>query len=155
MNQLATLCFDANAILDNLAYNLDFYYYNKIAHVVHLSMAHVMPEWADQITDKMLLLGLRPTRGLIGEYQDDIPDLKTVFTKILETMMNLRRYCSELISTADLSDDDEVRIFGEDFIQQITPYIKQAEEWLNAIGVMSAHELNIHIREYTNFISVS
>lgn len=154
MNDLATLCFDANAILDNLAYNLDFYYYNKIARVVHLSIAHIMPEWADLITDQMLLLGVRPTRGEIGSYQEDISDLPQIFTKILETMLNLRKKCSELIETADLYEDNEVRIFGEEFLVKITPFIKQSKEWLNAMGMMSPHELNTHIIEYTNFIKI-
>jgi hypothetical protein len=153
MNQLATLCFDANAIFDNLAYNLDYYYYKKIAKIVHLNIAHVMPEWADMITDQMLLLGARPTRGTIGEYQDDISDLTVIFNKILDTMMNLRKVCCGLIETADMQNDDEVRIFGEEFLQLITPYIKQAEEWLHIAGVLGANELNIHITEYTNFIS--
>ena len=153
MNNLATLCFDANAIFDNLAYNLDYHYYNRIGKIVHLNIAHVMPEWADLITDQMLLLGGRPTRGAIGEYQEDIKDLKDIFYKILETMFNIRRNCSELIETADLNEDDEVRIFGEDFLKLINPFIKQSEEWLNAIETMSANDLNIHIDEYTNFIT--
>ncbi len=155
MNKLATLCFDANAIFDNLAYNLDFYFYNRIGKIVHKNIAHIMPEWADLITDQMLLLGARPTRGEIGSYDEDIKDLNVIFNKILETMAILRKNCSELIETADLNEDDEVRIFGEDFIKLITPFIKQAEEWLNAMGEMSANELNIHINEYTNFISIS
>jgi hypothetical protein len=68
--------------------------------------------------------------------------------------MNLRKKCCELISTADLNDDDEVRIFGEEFLTLITPFIKQIEEWSNAIGEIGANNLNIHIKDYTNFISV-
>lgn len=154
LNNLAALCFDANAVFDNLAYNLDYYFYTKIAKVVHLSVAHVMPEWADFITDKMLELGLRPTRGNIGAYEDDIKDVRSIFERIYNTFMNLRKSCCELISTADLNDDDEVRIFGEEFLILITPFIKQAEEWLNSIGEIGVNELNIHIKEYTNFINI-
>lgn len=154
LNKLATLCFDANAVFDNLAYNLDYYFYTKIAKVVHLSVAHVMPEWADIITDKMLELGLRPTRGDISAYEDDIKDVKSIFERIHDTLMNLRKYCCELISTADLNDDDEVRIFGEEFLTYITPFIKQTEEWLNAVAGLGASDLNIHIKEYTNFINI-
>lgn len=154
LNNLATLCFDANAVFDNLAYNLDYHYYTKIAKVLHLSVAHIMPEWADIITDKMLELGLRPTRGAIGSYSEDIADVKVIFEKVFETFMNLRKNCCDLISTADLNDDDEVRIFGEEFLTVITPFIKQSQEWLNIIGVLNANELNIHIKEYTNFIGI-
>jgi hypothetical protein len=154
LNNLATLCFDANAVFDNLAYNLDYYFYTKIAKVVHLSVAHVMPEWADIITDKMLELGLRPVREDIGAYEEDIKDVKVIFEVAYNTLMNLRKKCCELISTADLNDDDEVRIFGEEFLTLITPFIKQIEEWSNAIGEIGANNLNIHIKDYTNFISV-
>jgi len=153
MNNLATLCFDANAIFDNLAYNLDYYYYNRIGKIVHLNIAHVMPEWADMVTDQMLLLGARPFRGAIGSYQEEIKELNEIFAIILKTMAAIRKQCSEMIETADLNEDDEVRIFGEDFIKLTTPFIKQAEEWLNAIGQMTPVELNVHIKEYTNFIS--
>ena len=154
LNTLATLCFDANAVFDNLAYNLDYYYYGKIAKIVHLNIAHLMPEWADIITDKMLVLGLRPTRGTIGSYEQDIPEVKTVFEQLHITLLNLRKNCCDLIATADLNDDDEVRIFGEEFLTKITPFIKQSEEWLKIIGDIGANELNIHILEYTNFINV-
>lgn len=154
LNNLATLCFDANAVFDNLAYNLDYYFYTKIAKVVHLSVAHVMPEWADIITDKMLELGLRPVREDIGAYEEDIKDVKVIFEVAYNTLMNLRKKCCELISTADLNDDDEVRIFGEEFLTLITPFIKQIEEWSNAIGEIGANNLNIYIKDYTNFISV-
>ena len=62
MNALAAMCFDANAAIDNLAYNLDYHYYNQIAEVVHLHVAHVMPEWADMVTNKLLELSARPVR---------------------------------------------------------------------------------------------
>ena len=54
MNELAGKCFDANAVVDNLAYSLDYHYYNEIAKIVHLRVAHKLPEFADKITDKML-----------------------------------------------------------------------------------------------------
>ena len=44
MNTIMAACFDANAVVDNLAYNLDYHYFNEIAEVVHLHVAHVMPE---------------------------------------------------------------------------------------------------------------
>ena len=153
MNKLATLCFDANAVFDNLAYNLDFYYYKNIGQIIHLRVAHIMPEWADIITDQMLLFGARPTRGEIGSYSEDIKDVKEIFVKIFTVMANLRKNCIDLIETADLNEDAEIRIFGEDFLKCIQPYLKQAEEWVNAVEAIGANDLNIHIKEYTNFIS--
>ena len=43
MNQLMADCFNMNAVIDNLAYNLDYLYFNRIGDLVHHNMAHVMP----------------------------------------------------------------------------------------------------------------
>lgn len=152
MNALAAMCFNANAVIDNLAYNLDYHYYNQIAEVVHLHVAHVMPEWADLITDQMLQLSARPVRLDINGYDTDYEDLKEIFKVLLETLQEIHSFTKDLIESADMSGDDEVRIFGEEFLMEVSPFIKQAEEWLNAANIMDAHTLNIHIHDYTHFI---
>lgn len=154
MNALAAMCFDANAFIDNLAYSLDYHYYNKIAEVVHLHVAHIMPEWADLITDQMLELSARPVRLNINGYNKDYEDVKDVFAALLETLMGISSFTKDLIESADMSGDDEVRIFGEEFLMKVSPFIKQAEEWSNAAKIMDPHSLNIHIKDYTHFIEL-
>ena len=154
MNALAAMCFDANASIDNLAYSLDYHYYNKIAEVVHLHVAHIMPEWADLITDQMLELSARPVRLNINGYNKDYEDVKDVFAALLETLMGISSFTKDLIESADMSGDDEVRIFGEEFLMKVSPFIKQAEEWSNAAKMMDPHSLNIHIKNYTHFIEL-
>ena len=154
MNALAAMCFDANAFIDNLAYSLDYHYYNKIAEVVHLHVAHIMPEWADLITDQMLELSARPVRLNINGYNKDYEDVKDVFAALLETPMGISSFTKDLIESADMSGDDEVRIFGEEFLMKVSPFIKQAEEWSNAAKLMDPHSLNIHIKDYTHFIEL-
>lgn len=154
MNALAAMCFDANASIDNLAYSLDYHYYNKIAEVVHLHVAHIMPEWADLITDQMLELSARPVRLNINGYNKDYEDVKDVFAALLETLIGISSFTKDLIESADMSGDDEVRIFGEEFLMKVSPFIKQAEEWSNAAKVIDPHSLNIHIKDYTHFIEL-
>ena len=154
MNALAAMCFDANASIDNLAYSLDYHYYNKIAEVVHLHVAHIMPEWADLITDQMLELSARPVRLNINGYNKDYGDVKDVFAALLETLIGISSFTKDLIESADMSGDDEVRIFGEEFLMKVSPFIKQAEEWSNAAKIMDPHSLNIHIKDYTHFIEL-
>lgn len=154
MNDLATKCFDANAVVDNLAYSLDFHFYNEIAKVVHLKVAHVMPEWADNVTDKMLELGGRPTRQPIGNYIEDYQNVKDVFNVLHQLFMNMRDGVMNLIDDADMDNDAEVRIFGEDFLEKLSVFIKQAEEWINAANVMDVITLNNHIEDYTHFIAL-
>lgn len=154
MNALAAMCFDANAIIDNLAYSLDYHYYNKIAEVVHLHVAHIMPEWADLVTDQMLQLSARPVRLDINGHDKDYEDIKDVFAVLLETLIGISSFTKDLIESADMSGDDEVRIFGEEFLMMVSPFIKQAEEWSNAAKVMDPYSLNIHIKDYTHFINL-
>ena len=154
MNALAAMCFDANASIDNLAYSLDYHYYNKIAEVVHLHVAHIMPEWADLVTDQMLELSARPVRLNINGYNKDYEDVKDVFAALLETLMGISSFTKDFIESADMSGDDEVRIFGEEFLMKVSPFIKQAEEWSNAAKIMDPNSLNIHIKDYTHFIEL-
>lgn len=154
MNALTSMCFNANAIFDNLAYSLDYHFLTRIADIVHHNVAHVMPAWADDITDQMLKLGARPVRKDIGGYEKDYEDLREIFNVILETLLNLRNATRDLIESADMDGDDEVRIFGEDFLCKILPFIKQADEWINAAEKLDPQTLNIHIKDYTHFIAI-
>lgn len=155
LNALTAMCFNANAVFDNLAYNLDYHYYANISKVVHLHVAHVMPEWADLITEEMIQLSARPVRRAIGGYDTDYQDLKEIFTVMLDTLSELRQATRNLIDAADMDGDDEVRIFGEEFLTILKPYLKQAEEWINAAEVLDAKDFNIHILDYTHFIPLN
>lgn len=154
LNELAGKCFDANAVVDNLAYSLDYHYFNEIGKIVHLRVAHKLPEFADMITDKMLELSARPIRVDIKGYTDDYEDLNKIFEALYATMRGILEDSRKLISIADLNEDDEVRIFCEEFLTMVSPYVKQAEEWINAAKIMDAHTLNVHIKEYTHFIAL-
>lgn len=154
LNQLIGKCFNANAVVDNLAYCLDYHYFNEIGKIVHLCVAHKLPELADEVSDKMLELSARPIRVDINGYNEDINDLSKIFEVLHTTMVDLLEETRELIGVADLNADDEVRIFCEEFLMQLSVYVKQAEEWQNAAAVLDAHTLNIHIKDYTHFIKL-
>lgn len=154
LNALTAMCFNANAVFDNLAYSLDYHYFANISKMVHLCVAHIMPEWADMITEEMIELSARPVRKPIGGYTEDYEDVKDVFAAMLVTLNEMRQATRSLIESADMDGDDEVRIFAENFLTVIKPYIKQAEEWANAANVLSAQDLNIHIADYTHFIPI-
>lgn len=154
MNELAGKCFNANAIVDNLAYCLDYHYYNEIAKIVHLRVAHKLPELADHITDKMLELSARPIRTDIKGYKEDYEKLPDIFKVLNETLVELLEDARKLIGIADLNEDDEVRIFCEEFLTQVSLYVKQSEEWQHAAEAMDANTLNIHIKDYTHFIAL-
>ncbi len=154
MNALIAMCFQANAIIDNLAYNLDYHYFNNIANIVHLNVAHVMPQWADLISDQMLQLSARPVRHGISGYEDDIPDVTQVFSKLNKILVEICDAVKNTIEDADMAEDAEVRIFCEDFLMKIQPFLKQSEEWMNAAATLDATSLNIHIKDYTHYIGL-
>lgn len=154
MNELVAKCFDANAVIDNLAYSLDFHYFNEIAKVVHLRVAHIMPEWADLVSDKMLELSVRPVRLDIKGYAEDYENLQKVFSVLHATINGILEDTRKLIGVADLNGDDEVRIFCEEFLTKVSIFVKQAEEWENAAKVLDPQSLNIHIKDYTHFIEI-
>ena len=79
-------------------------------------------------------------------------NLFKIFNVLFETLSEIREKTRELIESSDLDGDDEVRIFAENFLDIMSPYIKQAEEWLNASQSLTAAEFNIHIQDYTHFI---
>lgn len=62
LNELAKMCFEMNAVADNIYYNMADLYYNHSAELFHHSYAHAWPQVADMISDEMLKLNARPVR---------------------------------------------------------------------------------------------
>ena len=100
------------------------------------------------------MLSARPVRKNINGYEQEISNLTEIFNVLLETFLSLKQQVKELIESADMDGDDEIRIFGEEFLKNhLEKFIKQAEEWINASSVLSPAEMNIHIKQYTHFIA--
>lgn len=154
LNNLVGRCFNANAVVDNLAYCLDYHYFNEIAKIVHLRVAHLLPELADEITDKMLELSARPIRVDIRGYDADYENLPDIFGVLSKELRSILEEVRRMIGNADMNGDDEVRIFLEEFLGKISLLVKQAEEWENAAGAMDAHTLNVHFKDYTHWIKI-
>lgn len=128
MNSLATKCFELNAEFDNLAYSLEYNYFNQIANIIHYHIAHIMPEFADLITDKMLELSVRPVRQNISGYGKEYTNVLAAFISLRDAMYSFRSGIKDLIYTADMNEDDEARIFAEELLNKVSLYIKQSEE---------------------------
>lgn len=128
MNSLATKCFELNAEFDNLAYSLEYNYLHEIAYIIHYNIAHIMPEFADLITDKMLELSVRPVRQNISGYGKEYTNALAAFISLRDAMYSFRSGIKDLIYTADMNEDDEARIFAEELLNKVSLYIKQSEE---------------------------
>ena len=128
MNSLATKCFELNAEFDNVAYSLEYNYFHQIANIIHYHIAHIMPEFADLITDKMLELSVRPVRQNISGYGKEYTNVLAAFISLRDAMYSFRSGIKDLIYTADMNEDDEARIFAEELLDKVSLYIKQSEE---------------------------
>ena len=99
-------------------------------NIVHESYAHYWPQVADQWSDLMIKLNAKPVRGnLIAEYEDYNGNLAAIFADIARATEDYRRKVIELIELAELNEDKEVVLVGEEVLLQILPYRKQADIW--------------------------
>lgn len=130
LNEVLTKSFLLNMICDNLVYQIDYAVYPETAHVVHESYAHYWPMVADRWSDLMIKLNAKPIRGdLHANYKDYGEDLDSIFADIAIATEEYRKSVCELIEIADLNEDREVVIVGEDILKDIMPYRKQADVW--------------------------
>ena len=130
LNELLRYSFDANATIDNYAYNLAYYRYPNIEKIVHKDFAHKFPEFADILSDMMIELDARPVRlGLPDHIEDYKGDLLGLFEQILGLCNTYRNSIIKVIEMSELNDDYEVKIKLEEFLVMFEPYRKQADIW--------------------------
>ena len=130
LNDVLTHSFLLNMLCDNAVYQIDYSVYPSAAHIVHESYAHYWPQVADQWSDLMIKLNAKLVRGnLIADYKDYNGNLAAIFADIARATEDYRRKVIELIELAELNEDKEVVLAGEEVLQQILPYRKQADIW--------------------------
>ena len=152
MNRLLQFLFNGNATIDNICYNLKYKNYARLEAAVHGPVAHLMGEWADEVSDLMDELGGRPVRYALPDHIEEMePD--TCFEQLVAYFDELRSIVVKAIVAAEDSQEVEVKIFLEGFLEKkVVPYRKQAIEWRNAIKAIGADSLNVHIGDYTSYI---
>ena len=130
LNDVLTHSVLLNMLCDNAVYQIDYSVYPVTARIVHESYAHYWPQVADQWSDLMIKLNAKPVRGnLIADYEDYNGNLAAIFADIARATEDYRRKVIELIELAELNEDKEVVLAGEEVLQQILPYRKQADIW--------------------------
>lgn len=154
MQLLLQKFFDANAVSDNIAYWLGYHYYNNIEKAYHMKWAHAFPSdiFADGLSGFMLKSDIRPVRLGLADHTQDFNDLVEVFETNRQLAEELESSIKELIDTAEMSEDTEVKLFAEELSLTILNYLKQAKEWEYVAKTVSPAEMNIHFDLYTNFI---
>lgn len=156
LNRFLKELFGGNARIDNIVYNLQSRYYNNLANAIHEPVAHLLPIWADQVTDLIDSLGGRPVRYGIPDYIEEY-DVKEAFANLADFFDGLREKVITIIEELEGSGKDtEVRVFMEDFLKNtLLTYVKQSDEWRVASEHLTEYEFNTHIGEYTHYLIVS
>lgn len=154
LNRLLQELFSGNARIDNLYYNLQYQGYYNLADAIHEPVAHVMGEWADEVSDFMIKLNLKPVRYAIDKDYAENYTVKEVFQDLLAYFEKLREIINKIIE--QVSDEDELReiaIFMDDFlINKVLVFKKQAEEWQTTSERLNENMFDMNIGHHTHFI---
>lgn len=155
LNELVKMCFEMNAVADNIYYNMANLYYNNSAEKFHHSYAHAWGSVADMISDEMLKLNARPVRLPVGGSEEEYDSLELMMAVNAAAVNKVFEKCKEIVDLADMLDDVDIRIFGENLLNGVLlNYVKQADEWLKVTKSVPAYHFDIHFDDYTHFIPV-
>lgn len=152
LNELLQESFACNEDADDCAYNLDFWFLTNMGDIYHHSYAHAFPKLADDISDLMIKLELRPYRKKAEPYRNIID----VFKANLDIAERYQRKIKTAIEVADMNNDYEVKIALENFLIDFLPYVKQAEMWYNKAIAYQGDEqqYDVHFEDFTPYIPV-
>ena len=156
LNELLKYSFDANAVVDNYAYNIAFYRYPNMEEIVHKHFAHKFPEFADIFSDMMIRLDARPVRKGLKDHDEDFNgDLYRIFEGLLALCNDYRQSIINTITIAELNEDYEVKIRLEEFLTQFEPYRKQADVWFEYAKRYKDDykSFDVHFEDITTFIA--
>lgn len=152
--------FELNSITDNVAYNMNFHYLNKMGDIYHLSFAHLFPgnSFADGLSDKMLELNARPIRPAMAEHSEEYQDAAAGFDVTAVAVKSLEKEIGDMIIYLESdrsAGNDSLRLFFENMLEnQVTKVRKQADEWVDASHKLTEQTLNIHFEDYCHFIDI-
>jgi hypothetical protein len=156
LNDLLGASFDMNAQADNFAYNLSKMQYNKMSDIVHHSYAHAFPvEFADAISDEMLLLDVRPIRKPGAGFDEEYTDINKIFEDNVGMIMKYQKQVLDTIDIAEYNGDVSVKIFLEDFlVHTVDKFAAQALEWYKSAQRYDPIQLNVHFAQLTTKIAL-
>lgn len=145
MIELIRITFQGNSHSDNCAYWLDYNGFVKAQDIFHHSYAHIWGVWADQLSDFLLKVGVRPTRLSLMADTEDYGNLSLVFEDVKVFFDVYENFILEIIEIAELNDDRKTVVFLENFLDEKLNYLKQVNIW-----VKKAKEYEGHIEYFDN-----
>ena len=129
LNDLLQKSFQMNSFCDNLAYNMSMLNMVNTEPVFHKNFAHKFPEFADVISDMMVKLDAKPVRQGLKDNLDDYNSFEEIFADLKEQNDIYRVNIIDVIESADLNEDLEVKIIIEKFLCDFITYLHQVNVW--------------------------
>ena len=129
LNTFLQKCFQMNSYCDNLAYNMSILNMVNTEPVFHEKFAHAFPEFADIVSEMMVKLDARPVRNSLDKNIDDYDNFKLIFADLKNSIDNYRRDIIDVIESADINGDIEVKITMENFLCNFMGYLNQVNIW--------------------------
>ena len=129
LNNFLQKCFQMNSYCDNLTYNMSALNMINVEPVFHEKFAHAFPGFADTISEIMVKLNARPIRKALTENSVNYNDFQLMFEDLKNTIDVYREDIIDVIESADLNGDIEVKITMENFLCNFINYLNQVNIW--------------------------
>jgi hypothetical protein len=132
INKIVKTAFDGNALFDNIAYNLDVIFNMPVANdIVHHKVAHWLPApFADDIQAYQSQRNTKPIRPIVDAQTKTYESIVECFEDGYKYFMGLENDFKTAIKVADSEGDIASRIFLENKMIDILPFIKQMQIWV-------------------------
>lgn len=137
INELMNFCFQMNAFSDNMAYYFAFLALPDVEDIYHHRWAHYWPQLADNLFEALRDWGFRATRKALIAEEDDYTSIADAFAANTNALGVFCEKVQESIQIADETNSVESRIFLENFLDGLRPYIHQANVWETRANSMS------------------
>ena len=130
INVLMQTLFGANAIADNVVYQLEnIYAMPHASDIVHHNYAHLFPIIADDVNKIQILRDTRGTRKPVIGSENQYGSVLECFEALIGAVQSVESaFCDSLDLTEEL-DDKVVRIHLENVYISTVPLTKQALVW--------------------------
>lgn len=130
LNELLQSMFDANAVADNVVYNLENNFcLNQASDIVHHRYAHIYPVWADRAQKIILVRDGRANREGLKDHTEDYSTITECFNALVEANLNIEDKFVEVIDLAEDIGDIYVKIAAEGLYEKFGGMTKQSIVW--------------------------
>jgi hypothetical protein len=132
INDLMLSLFNANAVADNVVYQLEnVYAMPKASDIMHHKYAHAFPAIADTVNKIQILRGARGTRKPVMGSEMQFISVTECFDNMLTAVLDVEKKFCDTLDLCDELDEKAIRIYIENTYMDILPYTKQTLLWLD------------------------